>query len=115
MAGRKRANGEGSIAQHPDGRSWARITMPGGKRKAFYGKTRREVQQKLTAALHDQQQGLPIVGERQTVAQFLETWLNNVVEEGVRPRTFEAYELNVRRLVPHVGKARLAALTPEAI
>ena len=49
----------------------ARLTLPDGKRKAFYGKTRKEVQQKLAAALRDQHQGLPIVSERQTGEQFL--------------------------------------------
>lgn len=115
MAGKKRGNGEGSISQHPDGRWWARITLPNGKRKAFYGKSRKEVQQKLTAALSDQQKGLPIIGERQTVSEFLGSWLQHAIKESVRPRTFESYELNVRRLLPHIGKLRLAALTPDAI
>jgi integrase len=115
MPAKKRANGEGSISQHPDGRWWARITLTDGKRKAFYGKTRREIQQKVTAALPDQQLGLPMVGGRQTVAQFLERWLEDVVKPGVRPRTYEAYRLNVSRLLPHVGRYRLIALTPQVI
>jgi integrase len=115
MPAKKRANGEGSISQHPDGRWWARITLADGRRKAFYGKTRKEVQQKLTAALRDQQQGLPIVGGQQSVAQFLERWLVDVVKPGVRPRTWEAYRLNVQRLLPLLGRHRLVPLTPQLI
>jgi integrase len=114
MAGRKRGNGEGSIAQHPDGRWWARITLPNGKRKAYYGKTRKEVQQKLTAALRDQQQGLPVVCERQTVAQFLTRWLDDTAKHRVRPGTFRRYrELVQLHTLPTLGKLPLSKLTPQ--
>jgi integrase len=114
MAGKKRANGEGSIALHPDGRWWARVTLPNGKRKAFYGKSRKDVQQKLTAALSDQQKGLPIVGERQTVAQFFNRWLDDTARHRLRPGTFRRYEEFVRlHTVPMLGKLPLAKLTPQ--
>jgi integrase len=116
MAGKKRANGEGSIARHPDGRWWARITIPGGKRKALYGKTRQEVQRKLTATLRDVQQGLPVVGERQTVADFLEQWLANTARHRLRPRTFYRYQQLVRlHAVPKIGKTPLARLRPQEL
>ncbi len=75
----KRGQNEGSIYKRKDGR-WAAIVSLGyrnGKRwrKSFYGATRREVQQKLTAALIASNQGLPIPPERQTLGQYLETWL----------------------------------------
>lgn len=41
------------------------------KRKTLYGKTRKAVAEQLKVALHDQQQGLPIAVERQTVGAFL--------------------------------------------
>ena len=71
----KRGQNEGSIYRRQDGR-WAAVVnlgYAGGKRKrkTFYGDTRREVQQQLTKALRDQQQGLPVAFPRQTVAQFL--------------------------------------------
>ena len=73
------------------------------------------MQQKLTVALRAQQQGELIPAERETTAQFLERWLVDVVKPGVRPRTHEAYALNVRRLLPYIGKERLTALTPAKI
>ena len=43
----KRGNSEGSKSKRPDGRYEARVTLPDGKRKSFYGKTRQEANQKL--------------------------------------------------------------------
>ncbi len=106
----RRGHGEGSIYQRADGRWTAAISLRDGKRKSFYGKTRRDVQQKLGRALRDQEQGLPAVPERLTVAQYLEQWLGSV-RTSVRAKTYETYDLNVRRVRPHLGGRRLAALT----
>jgi len=51
---KQRGHGEGSIYQRSDGRWAASITLGGRKRKTFYGKTRREVQEKLRVALNEQ-------------------------------------------------------------
>ncbi len=74
----KRGNGEGSIYKQRDHLWAASITVDtaeGRKRKYFYGKTRKEVQEKLAAALHEQQQGTLVTASTQTVAQFLTDWL----------------------------------------
>lgn len=49
----RRGHGEGSIYQRKDGRWAATITLEGQKRKTFYGKTRKEVQEKLRVALNE--------------------------------------------------------------
>jgi len=91
MAG-KRANGEGSIYQQADGRWVAALTGPDG-RKRYYGKTRRQVHERLTRALKAKQDGLPIItDERQTVGQFLGRWLDHRVKPRVRPSTYRGYE-----------------------
>ena len=110
----KRANGEGSIYRRADGRWCATVTVDGGRRKSFYGKRREEVAHKLAAALKAWQDGLPLPAEQQTVGQFLTGWLESV-RPSLRPRTVESYDLNIRRLLPHVGRSRLARLTPRAI
>ncbi len=117
MTGKKRANGDGTISQRKsDGRWWARITLPNGKRKAYYGKTRDDVKKQLTKALHDQQEGLPIVGERQTVAQYLAWWLETSKRPRLRPRTFERYEALIRlHVIPAIGSVPLARLTPQQL
>jgi integrase len=56
------------------------------------------------------------VGEKQTVAQFLNSWLEGVARPTVRATTFEGYERIVRlHLNPAVGSVRLARLTPQAL
>lgn len=110
----RRGNGEGTIFRRSDGRWCATISLP-GRRKSFYGATRAEVATKLVAAQKQHQDGLGFPSERQTVAQYLSHWLETAVKPSVRPRTFEAYDLNVRRLVPHIGAAKLTGLTPARI
>ena len=88
----KRGNGEGSIFKRTDGR-WAATLDLGytdGKRrrKTFYGKTRREAQEQLTAALRTRQQGLPVITERQTIAEFLRRWLRDSARPQLRPLTY---------------------------
>jgi integrase len=112
MAGRKRANGEGSISQHPDGRWWARITVD-GKRKAYYGQTRKEVQQKLTAVLRDLHQGITPAPQQETVAHFLTRWLDDVARPRLRPSTFVRYrQLVHHHAIPVIGSKRLHSLSP---
>jgi integrase len=116
----KRGQGEGSIYKRKTDGRWAASVTLGyvngkRKRKTFYGESRREVQEQLTAALRARQQGLLIVEDRQTVEQYLtRTWLPTV-RQRIRPRAYENYDLNVRRILPYLGKIRLAALKPSAI
>jgi hypothetical protein len=110
----RRANGEGSIYQRKDGRWTASLSIGRLKRKHYLGKTRAEVAAKLAAAIHDQQQGVPVVSNKQTVSQYLTYWLDSV-KGSVRPKTWESYDLNVRRLTPLLGKTRVTALTPAAV
>lgn len=112
MASKQRGHGEGTISQRKDGRWEAKISLDNGKRKAYYGSTRKEVSDKLKIALRDQQQGLLVTGPSQTVEQYLTRWLEDSARQTVRPRTYECYALSVRRLTPHLGKVRLSALTP---
>lgn len=115
MAGR-RGRGEGGISQRPDGRWVGRVDLgvvDGTRvRKAFYGKTRREAADKLTKALRDVQQGKALPDERQTVAQFLDRWLEHK-RDRLRPRAWLTYEQAVRlHLIPGIGKVPLARLSP---
>lgn len=116
----KRGMGEGSIYKRKDGR-WAATIDLGWldgrrKRKTFYGNTRRKVQEQLTIALRDVQQGFPIASERQSLRQFLEYWLTESVKPTVRPRTFQSYDEIVRlHIMPSLGRTPLVKLTPQAV
>jgi hypothetical protein len=87
----KRGNSEGSITKRADGRWMARVSLPDGGRKSYYGKTRQEVSQKLLQAHKALSDGLPLAGERQTVQSFLELWLQNTAAQNVRPKTWRRY------------------------
>lgn len=79
----------------------------------IYGKTRKEVAEKLKIVLRDQQRGLPIATERQTVGQFLDRWLTDVAKPKLRPKTYHSYAALVRlHLKPALGHVQLAKLEP---
>jgi integrase len=108
---RSRGNGEGSIYQRSDGKWCAAVTLDTGKRKVLYGKTRQEVAKKLNQALQVREQGLPVLFERQTVANFLKHWLEECVKPSVRQRTYASYAQLVRlHIAPGLGKHQLSRL-----
>ena len=111
----KRGNGEGSIYFRKSDEKWVgSITLENRKRKVFYGKTRKEVQEKLKVALREQQQGTLVTTPRQTLAQFLTDWLENSQKQSVRPRTYERYEELIRlHIVPVLGRYELQKLSAQ--
>ena len=64
--------------------------------ESIYGATALEVQDQLLKARTDRAAGLPVVMERQTIAQFLQDWLENSVKPSVRPLTHEQYRQHVK-------------------
>ncbi len=95
---------DGSISQRSNARWVARITREGSKRTTFYGKTRKEVQQRLYVALSEYQQGLFATGSQQNVEPGFTHWLEHAHQQNVRGRTYERYT-HMRRLhlVPALG------------
>jgi integrase len=116
MATKRRGHGEGSIKQRADGTWEARVSLEGGKRRSLYGKTRKEAQDKLRAALRDFDAGLDLSAGRQTVAQFLDRWLVDTVRLTVRPKTYDSYAQLVRLyLKPDLGHYQLSKLAPQHV
>jgi len=111
----KRGNGEGSIYFRKSDEKWVgSVTLENRKRKVFYGKTRKEVQEKLKVTLREQQQGTLVTTPKQTLAQFLTDWLENSQKQSVRPRTYERYEELVRlHIVPVLGRCELQKLSAQ--
>jgi integrase len=117
---RRRGRGEGSIYERKDGRFAAVVNVGyrNGKRvrKTFYGETRIEVQEQLKKALREQQLGLPVAPDRQTMEEFLLSWLDGTARPRLRPRTFSDYKLIVEKhLVPAFGNVPLQKLGPEHV
>lgn len=116
---RRRGRGEGSINQRQDGRWMGRIELgwENGKRKrkAVYGRTRQAVADKLRKAQEQADKGLAFPDERQTVSQYLLSWLANK-KKTLRPRTYAGYEQTIRDHVEAgIGKFPLAKLTPQQV
>jgi integrase len=113
VKGLKRANGEGSISRRPNGTWASAVSLPDGRRKFFYGKTREEVRGKLTRALHAIEVGALADSRGLSVAEFLDQWLADVVAPNLRPLTYRDYEVDVRvHIKPSIGHISLARLTP---
>ena len=116
----RRGKNEGSICQRTDGRWVSRMHLGycNGKRrrKSIYGKTRKEVQEKLTRALRAQQLGLPAESDRLTIGAWLTQWLEMQKPPARKPKTYAAYEYHVRmHLIPAFGNRPLVKLQPQEV
>lgn len=117
---RRRGNREGSIYKDNSGRWRASVHIGyrNGRRlrKLLSGRTRAEVAEKLKGPLRDQQLGLPIQPDRQTVGAYLDSWLEQSVKRRVRPKTYVTYRDIVRlHLKPEIGGIRLQKLGPQHV
>jgi len=112
----KRGNGEGTIAKRPDGTWWARVSVgydDNGKqkRKAFYGKTRQEVAQKMIEAQNKVNNRVYIEPSKMTVAQWMDIWLKEYKKPVIRLSTYNSYVHKVNYyIVPNIGYLRLSQL-----
>jgi integrase len=112
-----RGHNEGSIYPTKDGKWRGAVSLgwdANGKQRRKYvsGKTRAEVNKKISALLGDQQRGVPISTGTPTIREFLERWLEDVVKPNKRLGTYEAYESVVRiHLIPALGRHKIEKLT----
>lgn len=111
----RRGNSEGTIRKRSDGRWEARYLGTDGNRRSVYGKTRQEVVRLLAAAVRDRDAGLTALTDRQTVEQYLTSWLEKVQHQ-VDPSSHMRYEREIRlRLVPGLGDVQLSKLTGQQV
>lgn len=110
----KRGNGEGSIFQRKADKKWVgSITLENGKRKVFYGKTKKEVTEKLIKARSEQQKGALQSDAKMKLSEYVESWLENY-KRGVRPNTHQrACEIMRLHVLPTLGNIQLDKLTPQ--
>lgn len=116
---RRRDNRGGSIFQRQQDGRWVGqlyVRRDGTGRKRFlrvYGGSRTEVQERLTAALHERHRGTLADPSKENLGQFLERWLRDSVRRSVRASTFDSYaHLTRKHIIPELGRFRLARLTP---
>jgi len=113
---KRRGNGEGSIYKRNDGRwvgQYLVHTAKGPKYSYLYGKTRREVDEKLTKAKAERNGGLVFDAGALTLAEYMERWLRESARNRLRPKTYKDYEGLTRvHIVPALGHVKLKKLTP---
>lgn len=79
--------------------------------KSVYGKTQREVLDKLQQANVSIANGTFIDPEKMTVAQWLDAWLKEYVAGSVKPLTYDSYRMNIEtHLKRGLGAVKLSAL-----
>lgn len=112
MPGR-RGNNEGSIYLRKDGLWVGAVSLPTGRRKVVYGRTRDDVRRRLTGALHSRESGTLTDSRGQTLGQFLDLWLSEIVRPSVRAWTYRGYEVHVRlHIKPVLGHVTLERIEP---
>ena len=120
---KRNAQGGGSIRQRKNGTWEARYTIGRnsgtGKQiqKSVYGKTQKEVRQKLTQATATLDEGTYTDTSRLTIGAWLDIWLADYVSNNaVKPETIRSYSDQCRRYIkPSLGAVKLSALTPHAV
>lgn len=115
---KKRPNGEGSVFQRKDGRWCTELVIaykPNGlpDRKTFYGRTQKAALKKLDDAKRALAEGRPVSVPRQTLATFLERWLDDWCKPNLRPKTHKTYrdlvDLHIAPALGHFDLNKLSA------
>lgn len=63
-----------------------------GRRRWVYGKTRKEINEKLACLVRDIEAGLTLTADQITVGDYLARWLEDSVRPRLRPKTYRGYE-----------------------
>lgn len=117
----KKGNNEGSIRKRADG-TWEGRYSDGRNengrqiQRSVYGKTRKEVSDKLNAILYQKQNGTYVTPNKLTLEMWLVQWLKNYAEITVRPSTYISYEGYVyNHINPVLGDIPVQQITPVII
>jgi len=113
---KRRANGEGSIYQRKDGRWCAQYTDVDFKTRVMYGKTQREVKDKLKEIIRQLDAGMSVDGGKMTLAAWLVEWLETYSRPMVQASTFANYHRAVHhRIIPAFPTVKMKDLRPEQL
>jgi integrase len=107
-----RGHGDGSIYYRESDKRWTcSLILPTGKRKYLYGKTRKEVQDKLRKAQQAVEQGTLVQSTAITFGSYLESWLE-ARRSTIKAVTYTSYHSHLyRHVMPILGSAKLQKLT----
>lgn len=114
---KRRGRGEGTIYKRPDGTWVGQITIGYDpvtgkvKRKSFYGKTRKEVADKMAQALQAVKDGTYIEPTQTTLGEWLDKWMTSYKKGQIKPSTYENYEIVINtHIKPALGNIPMAKL-----
>lgn len=115
---KKNAQGAGTIRKRPDGRWEARYTIGFDpttgkqKQKSIYGKSQKEVREKLTEITAKLDAGAHIEPPKMPLSDWLDTWLAEYIGS-TKPHTRKSYEATIKNHIkPALGEKTLRELTP---
>jgi integrase len=113
---RQRRNGEGGAYYERDRKRWrVDITLPNGESK-YVGrfKSEKEAIAAKSDALRNARQGTIATGPRQTLAQWFDHWLEEVIRPNRAHGTYRTYRDKVRlHILPDLGRLQLTAVTAD--
>lgn len=119
--GKKNAQGAGTIRKRTDGRWEARFTTgfdpATGKQiqKSIYGKSQKEVREKLTELTSEVDAGTYIEPNKMTLEQWMEIWLSEYMFDK-KWSTVKHYKAQARTsIIPALGRYPLYQLDPHLI
>ena len=112
----KRSNGEGTIYKRKNGTwcaSYYFTTPQGKKRKSVYGKTQKEVREKLKKAQRDVEQQSVTNDRKIALSDWVAIWLKEYKRNNLKLTTYQNYELNYDKHIKDstIGKKNLDTLT----
>jgi integrase len=117
----RRGWGEGGVYRRTSDGLWVGTIELGRdhrghrRRRAVYGRTKREALVKLEKARRDTDQNLQPVDLRLTTGEWLDRWLSDHADE-LSPGSLATYKYAVEGCIkPEVGQIRLAKLTPSNV
>lgn len=115
--GTRKGNNEGSIYKDKQGRWRGLVSLPSVdgkyKRKYIYGKTRKEVSEKVNEMLNQLRTNTYIEPCKNTLYDWLCTWLETYCKNEVRMTTYVNYETYVyKHIKDTIGGYKLCDLSP---
>lgn len=87
--GKIRGHNEGTIWKRSDGLWVAQVTLPNGKRKSKYSKTRSKVNDWLLETQKAIKDGMMADSGKMTVSELLDKFYSEVAVNTLRPKTLE--------------------------
>lgn len=121
MARGKRPNGDGTVYRRKDGRWTVAVSFKDPatgvtRRRVAYASTQKVALDKRRQLIQQRSTGTLVGPARETVGEFLEMWLRDVVAVQQRPATLKIYRsLVAHHIVPRIGQLRLDRLRPEHV